>query len=48
MRVLYEILKRLFQKFLLTSNLCVCFYLLHFVSLLTIYPAAYCHAYIQV
>ena len=33
LRVLYEILKRLFQKFVLTFNLCVCFYLLHFVSL---------------
>ena len=32
-RVLYEILKRLFQKFVSTFNLCVCFYLLHFVSL---------------
>ena len=33
LRVLYEILKRLFQKFVSTFNLCVCFYLLHFVSL---------------
>ena len=33
MRVFNEILKRLFQKFLSTSNLCVCFYLLYFVSL---------------
>ena len=32
LRVLYEILKRLFQKFVSTFNLCVCFYLLHFVS----------------
>ena len=29
LRVLYEILKRLFQKFVSTFNLCVCFYLLH-------------------
>ena len=28
LRVLYEILKRLFQKFVSTFNLCVCFYLL--------------------
>ena len=33
LRVLYEILKRLFQKFVSTFNLCVCYYLLHFVSL---------------
>ena len=33
MRVLYEILKRLFQKFLSTFILCVCLDLLHFVSL---------------
>ena len=33
LRVLYEILKRLFQKFVSTFNLCVCLYLLHFVSL---------------
>ena len=33
LRVLYEILKRLFQRFVSTFNLCVCFYLLHFVSL---------------
>ena len=41
LRVLYEILKRLFQKFVSTFNLCVCFYLLHFVSLLTIYAVAH-------
>ena len=29
LRKLYEILKRLFQKFVSTFNLCVCFYLLH-------------------
>ena len=29
LRVLYEILKRLFQKFVSMFNLCVCFYLLH-------------------
>ena len=29
LRVWYEILKRLFQKFVSTFNLCVCFHLLH-------------------
>ena len=33
LRVLYEILKRLLQKFVSTFNLCVCYYLLHFVLL---------------
>ena len=33
LRVLYELLKRLFQKFVSTFNFCVCFCSLNFVSL---------------
>ena len=46
--LLYMIFWRdLWQKFVSMIYLCVCLYLLHFVSLLTIYAVAYCHAYIE-
>ena len=48
LRVLYDNLKKIFAKFDSMLRLRICFNLLHFVSLLTIYAVAYCHTHLWI